>query len=59
VPAALIAVLLASTPALGGTRVWGDAGHITRPEMQPGDGLHPVWTEPGSTQPSALRREGI
>jgi len=49
-PVALIALLLTYAPALRGTPVWDDAGHITRADLQPVEGLRRIWTEPGVTQ---------
>ena len=44
------ATLIAYLPALPGTFVWDDAGHVTRPELQSLDGLRRIWLEPGATQ---------
>lgn len=41
--------LLAYFPALRGGLVWGDAEHITRPELRSLAGLQRIWFEPGAT----------
>lgn len=53
--AALFALILGVTliaylPALSGGRLWDDAGHITRPELQSWAGLLRIWFEIGATQ---------
>src|SRR5215831_12109582 len=48
--AIVIVVSVAYYPALRGTPVWDDAGHITRPELRSADGLRRIWFEPGATQ---------
>lgn len=37
-------------PAIHGTRLWDDDGHITRPELQSARGLYRIWFEVGATQ---------
>ncbi len=44
------ATLAAYWPALNGTLLWDDAGHVTRPELQSLAGLWRIWFEPGATQ---------
>ena len=44
------ATLAAYWPALRGTRLWDDEGHITRPEFQSWHGLWRIWFELGATQ---------
>lgn len=44
------ATLIAYLPALQGTFVWDDAGHVTRPDLQSLDGLRRIWLQPGATQ---------
>jgi protein O-mannosyl-transferase len=45
-----VAVLIAYWPALHGTFIWDDDGHITRPDLQSLDGLRRMWFELGATQ---------
>ena len=44
------AILLAYWPALGGTLLWDDNAHVTRPELRTVTGLRRIWFEPGATQ---------
>ena len=44
------ATLAAYWPALHGTLLWDDAGHITRPDLRSLAGLMRIWFEPGATQ---------
>src|SRR3954470_17609378 len=37
-------------PALGGSQLWDDDAHITKPELQSLHGLYRIWFEPGATQ---------
>lgn len=37
-------------PALHGTRLWDDSGHITRPDLQSLHGLWRIWFDVGATQ---------
>jgi tetratricopeptide (TPR) repeat protein len=46
----LLLLLLAYGPALSGTLLWDDAGHVTRPDLRPLAGLGRIWSEPGATQ---------
>jgi len=46
----LVAALAAYLPALRGTFLWDDAGHVTNPALQSWSGLFRVWFEPGATQ---------
>ncbi len=48
--ALLIAALLAYSPALHGTLLWDDAGHVTRPDLRSLAGLGRIWFEIGATQ---------
>lgn len=50
VVAAFAAALLVYWPALHGTFIWDDAGHITRPELRSLRGLARIWFEIGATQ---------
>lgn len=45
-----LAVLLAYWPALHGTFLWDDSGHVTRPDLRSFTGLVRIWTELGATQ---------
>lgn len=45
-----LAVLLAYWPALHGTFLWDDDGHVTRPDLRPLGGLARIWFEIGATQ---------
>src|SRR5580700_1088169 len=45
-----LAVLIAYAPALHGTRLWDDAAHITRPDLQSVQGLWRIWSHLGATQ---------
>jgi protein O-mannosyl-transferase len=45
-----LAVLIAYAPALHGTRLWDDAAHITRPDLQSMQGLWRIWFHLGATQ---------
>ncbi len=50
-PGVLAAVLLAIYwPALNGTALWDDAGHITRTGLQSANGLWRIWFDIGATQ---------
>jgi tetratricopeptide (TPR) repeat protein len=42
--------LLAYLPALSGSMLWDDAGHITRPDLRSLAGLARIWFEFGATQ---------
>ena len=44
------ATLVAYWPALNGTLLWDDAGHVTRTDLQSLAGLWRIWVEPGATQ---------
>ena len=44
------AVLIAYFPALNGSVLWDDLGHITFPELRSFGGLWRIWTELGATQ---------
>ena len=46
----LVAALVAYLPALRGTFLWDDAGHVTNPALQSWSGLFRIWFEPGATQ---------
>ncbi len=46
----LVAALAAYLPALRGTFLWDDAGHVTNPALQSWSGLFRIWFEPGATQ---------
>jgi tetratricopeptide (TPR) repeat protein len=46
----VFATLFAYWPALRGTLLWDDEGHITRPELQSWHGLGRIWFELGATQ---------
>ncbi len=49
--ALLFAVTIAAYwPALHGTLLWDDSGHVTRPDLQSLGGLGRIWFEPGATQ---------
>ena len=43
-------VLLVYWPALSGTFIWDDDGHVTRPELRSLAGLGRIWFELGATQ---------
>lgn len=43
-------VFAAYAPALGGSLLWDDDQHITRPVMEGWDGLRRIWFELGATQ---------
>ena len=43
-------VLLAYLPALSGTFLWDDSGHVTRTDLRPIAGLYRIWFEFGATQ---------
>lgn len=45
-----LATLLAYWPALHGTLLWDDSGHVTRPDLRSLAGLARIWTEIGATQ---------
>ncbi|MBI5766298.1 MAG: tetratricopeptide repeat protein [Verrucomicrobia bacterium] len=47
---AFAATLVAYWPALSGTLLWDDAGHVTRADLQSLSGLARIWFEPGATQ---------
>ena len=42
--------VLAYLPALGGSLLWDDAAHVTRPELRSLHGLWRIWTDLGATQ---------
>jgi len=44
------ATLAAYWPAVHGSMLWDDSGHVTRPTLQSLDGLRKIWFEPGETQ---------
>ena len=44
------ATLLAYLPALGGTLLWDDTSHVTRPDLQSAHGLWRIWFHLGATQ---------
>jgi Flp pilus assembly protein TadD len=46
----LVLALAAYWPALRGTPVWDDDGHITKTELQSLPGLWRIWTDLGATQ---------
>jgi tetratricopeptide (TPR) repeat protein len=51
IAAALVAVTMAVYwPAMHGTLLWDDAGHITRPDLRSLGGLWRIWFEIGATQ---------
>src|SRR6266550_2219375 len=45
-----VATLVAYWPALHGTLLWDDPGHITRLDLQSVHGLWRIWAEMGATQ---------
>src|SRR5688572_30741676 len=45
-----VVTLIAYLPALRGTFLWDDAGHVTAPALQSWSGLGRIWFEPGVTQ---------
>lgn len=48
---ALLAILIGVySPALHGTLLWDDDGHITAAALRSGNGLWRIWTEVGATQ---------
>ncbi len=46
----LVVTFLAYQPAWHGGKLWDDAAHLTRPELQSLDGLRRIWFELGATQ---------
>ena len=44
------AIFIVYFPALHGTRLWDDSGHITRPDLQSLHGLWRIWFDVGATQ---------
>jgi tetratricopeptide (TPR) repeat protein len=46
----LCATLLAYLPALGGSLLWDDASHVTRPDLRSLHGLWRIWFDLGATQ---------
>jgi tetratricopeptide (TPR) repeat protein len=46
----LAALLIAYYPALHGTPIWDDSGHLTKPELRSWAGLGRIWFEMGATQ---------
>jgi tetratricopeptide (TPR) repeat protein len=44
------ALVAAYYPSLGGSVLWDDLGHITRPDLRGTAGLWRIWTEMGATQ---------
>src|SRR5262245_42413392 len=49
-PALLLATLAAYQPSWHGGVLWDDPAHLTRPELQPLEGLRRIWVEVGATQ---------
>jgi tetratricopeptide (TPR) repeat protein len=49
-PFLTVAVLVAYAPALHGTPLWDDDGHLTRAALRSWSGLARIWFEPGATQ---------
>jgi len=45
-----LTVLIAYLPALSGSMLWDDAGHVTREDLRPWGGLFRIWFEVGATQ---------
>jgi tetratricopeptide (TPR) repeat protein len=45
-----VMTLVVYLPAVRGGMLWDDEGHITKPELQPLDGLRRIWFELGATQ---------
>lgn len=45
-----VAVAAAYSPALHGTLLWDDSGHVTRPDLRSLAGLGRIWVEWGATQ---------
>ncbi|HYN41591.1 MAG TPA: tetratricopeptide repeat protein [Thermoanaerobaculia bacterium] len=45
-----LVTFLAYRPAWHGGKLWDDAAHVTRPELQSLDGLGRIWLELGATQ---------
>ncbi len=37
-------------PAVGGSYLWDDDAHVTRPELRSAEGLKRIWLEVGATQ---------
>ena len=44
------AALTCYWPALGGSMLWDDPGHVTRPDLRPWSGLLRIWTDVHATQ---------
>lgn len=49
-PVVTAALLAAYAPALHGTMLWDDDGHLTRAALRSWSGLLRIWFEPGATQ---------
>jgi len=49
-PLLTVAALAAYAPALHGTPLWDDDGHLTRAALRSWSGLAQIWFEPGATQ---------
>jgi tetratricopeptide (TPR) repeat protein len=49
-PIVVVALLAAYAPALHGTMLWDDDGHLTRAALRSWGGLARIWFEPGATQ---------
>ena len=48
--ATFVALVIVYFPALHGTLLWDDPGHVTRPDLQSLRGLFRIWFEFGATQ---------
>jgi Flp pilus assembly protein TadD len=49
-PCIFVALIIVYAPALHGTMLWDDDGHLTRAGLRSWDGLVRIWFEPGATQ---------
>ncbi len=49
-PCMFVALIIAYAPALHGTMLWDDDGHLTRAGLRAWGGLLRIWFEPGATQ---------
>ena len=49
-PVLIVALLVVYAPALHGTMLWDDDGHLTRAALRSWSGLARIWFEPGATQ---------
>ncbi len=49
-PCVFVALIAAYAPALHGTMLWDDDGHLTRAGLRSWSGLARIWFEPGATQ---------